>query len=289
MNALVPITLFGWPLVVLLLFAKLPKHRAVIVAFLVAWLFLPVVHDPVLGLRWTKMRATCCSVVFASLCMDHKHFLSFRARLVDLPMLVWCISPFFSSLDNELGVYDGCSQSLDQFIAWGVPYLAGRLYLTTFDQLRDLAIGVIVSGLIYAPLCLFEIRVSPQLHTWVYGYFPHVSFFQTMRYGGFRPTVFMEHGLAVGAWMCTVTLTAFWLWRCRAFPQFRLWALRAPPILITSGLFFVLVLSKSFGAIGLGLAGALTLLSCSWSRLRIFALILLLVPLFYVYGRAVGG
>lgn len=289
MNALVPIALFGWPFVVVGLFAWLPKHRAVIVAFLVGWLFLPVVNDPVLGVRWTKMRATCDSVLVAALLLDVKSVLSFRGRLVDLPMAGWCLSPVFSSWENNLGIYDAASQSLDQFVSWGLPYLMGRIYLTNLDRLREMALGVIWSGLVYLPLCLLEIRLSPQLHTWVYGYFPHASFAQSMRYGGYRPTVFLEHGLAVGAWLCTATMTAYWIWYSGAARTLQLGARRLRLGLATGMLFVVSILSKSFGAVGLELVGAATLSLCAWSRWRAATVILMIVPVFYVYSRVWGG
>ena len=58
----------------------------------------------------------------------------------------------------------------------------------------------VLGGLIYVPLCLFEVRMSPQLHNMVYGFAQH-SFGQTVRGGGWRPMVFMQHGLAVGLFM----------------------------------------------------------------------------------------
>jgi hypothetical protein len=289
MNAIVPIAMFGWPLVVLCLFAVLPKHRAVIVAFIVAWLFLPVVHDAVLGLRLTKMRATCWPVLIAVLLLDIDRLWSFRPRWVDLPVAAWCVSPFFSSLANDLGPYDACSQALDQIVAWGIPYLMGRLYLSSLDRLRDLGIGLICSGLVYTPLCLLEIRLSPQLHTWVYGYFPHSSFGQSIRYGGFRPTVFMEHGLAVGAWMCTVALAAFWSWRSGAIAKFPLFPGRTASAVIAAILLVILVLSRSVGSLGLALIGAVALLISSWSRTRIAVFVLLLIPVSYAYARVWGG
>jgi hypothetical protein len=54
--------------------------------------------------------------------------------------------------------------------------------------------------LIYAPLCLIELRLSPQLSNWTYGYFPH-SFAQMIRGAGYRPIVFMSHALAVGMFL----------------------------------------------------------------------------------------
>jgi hypothetical protein len=35
---------------------------------------------------------------------------------------------------------------------------------------------------------------------------------QTMRFGGWRPTVFMEHGLMVGMWMSMAAMIGLWLW-----------------------------------------------------------------------------
>ena len=46
MNLLVPVTLFGWIPVAIALFLLLPPRRAVIVAFLLAWLFLPLETTP---------------------------------------------------------------------------------------------------------------------------------------------------------------------------------------------------------------------------------------------------
>lgn len=301
MNALVPIAMLGWPLVALVLFAWLPKHRAVIAAFIVAWLFLPVVHEPILGTRITKIRVTCGSVLFAALLLDFRQLLTFRPRLIDLPIVVWCISPVLSTLANlqaggsgtgglrALTIYDGLSKSFENVISWGTPYFIGRVYLSNLDHLRDLALGVIWGGLVYAPLCLIEIRLSPQLHTWVYGYFPHTSFGQTIRYGGFRPVVFMEHGLAVGDWMSFTALTAFWIWRARTILDVRLFTLRAPMALAASILLLVTGLAKCFGAIALAFAGALTLLFSSWTKLRLAAILLCLIPLIYIYSRVYAG
>ena len=59
MGFLVPLTLFGWIPFVLALFALLPPRRAVVTAFLAAWLFLPMAGYGVKGLPdYTKMSAT---------------------------------------------------------------------------------------------------------------------------------------------------------------------------------------------------------------------------------------
>ena len=63
-----------------------------------------------------------------------------------------------------------------------------------------------IAGLVYSLPMLFEVRFSPQLHYWFYGYYPS-DFIQGMRDGGFRPMVFMGHGLLAAFF----TMTTWWL------------------------------------------------------------------------------
>lgn len=107
-----------------------------------------------------------------------------------------------------------------------------------------------MGGLIYIPLCLFESRMSPQLHNIVYGYHAH-SFAQTQRLGGWRPTVFMQHGLEVGMWMMAASLIGIWLWYSGAVKKLRNYPLSwlVPILMIT----FILV--RSTGAYGLLIIG----------------------------------
>jgi hypothetical protein len=64
------------------------------------------------------------------------------------------------------------------------------------------------AGLIYAPLILFEARMSPQLHSWVYGWPAFDDFGQSMRWGGYRPVVFLPHGLATSLFELGTLMTA---------------------------------------------------------------------------------
>ena len=74
---------------------------------------------------------------------------------------------------NGIGVYDGASMVLTQMFTWGLPYLIGRIYFNDLESLRELAIGMFLGGLIYVPLCIIDMRMSPQLHVWVYGFRQH--------------------------------------------------------------------------------------------------------------------
>jgi hypothetical protein len=211
-NLLVPIALFGYIPFCFLLFALLPARKAVIYNFLIAWLFLPMSDLPLHGFTdYNKMSAACFGVLVGALVFDIDTILAFRPTVWDIPMFVWCTCPFISSYFNGLGPYDGLSGIAYQVTDWGLPYFIGRIYFNDLKGLRELAHGIILGGLLYVPLVWFEIRMSPQLHRMVYGYTQY-EFAQSKRYGGFRPMVFMQHGLAVSMWMTVTAMTAFWLW-----------------------------------------------------------------------------
>jgi hypothetical protein len=54
---------------------------------------------------------------------------------------------------------------------------------------------------------LFEMRFSPQFHSWVYGYSP-TDFIQQVRDGGYRPMVFMGHGLTAATFFFMTVVAA---------------------------------------------------------------------------------
>ena len=209
---LVKIALFGWVPVVLCLFAVLPPRRAIIVAFIGGWLFLPMYAVDVVGLPpFSKVSASAYAVMLAVVLFDAGRLVAFRPRWFDLPVTVWVTAPLFASLSNGLGWYDGLTAVLSEVVLWGIPYLLGRLYFADWEGIRELAIGVFVGGLIYVPLCLFEMRASPVLHKWTYGYLQ--NFIPTAyRFGGWRPIVYMQSGLAVAMWMASASLIGLWLW-----------------------------------------------------------------------------
>ncbi len=212
MTILVPIMMFGWIPAVISLFTLLHPRRAIVVAFIFAWLFLPNASYDLPGFPdYTKMTATVFGVLIGIALFDAGRLASFRFRLYDLPVLVFCASPIVTSSLNGLGLYDGASATLSNVTTWGVPYSIGRLYFSDLDDLRDLAIGIFIGGIIYVPLCLWEIRMSPGLHQAVYG-FRTRQFLMGMRYGGYRPSVFLWSYIPVVHWLAMSTVVGFWLW-----------------------------------------------------------------------------
>jgi hypothetical protein len=141
-----------------------------------------------------------------------------------------------------------------------VPFFIGCTLFRKPKDFRDLLAGFVVAAVIYAPLALFEVRMSPQLHLWVYGYFQH-AFDQTKRWGGFRPMVFMSHGLSLARFFVVAIFAAFMLGRAKKV------VLGMPVSLIGWGLVVVLLLGKSTGAI-LFVAAGLPLLLFGKSKLH---------------------
>jgi hypothetical protein len=296
MSALVTISLLGWTPVVLLLFLLLKPRRAVIVSFIAAWLFLPVKVPDLLVIKGLpeldKMTVTGLAVLLGAALFDQGRLLSFRPRRYDIPMLLWCIVPLFSSLTNtdstvfghpgiRYPLYDGLSEVLKQTVTWGLPYLIGRVYFNNLDALRELAIGVFVGGLIYVPLCLFEFKMSPQLHYLVYGSHPHVDFRQAIRGDGYRPTVFMAHGLMVALWMATATLLGAWMWFSGSLRKI----LGVHVMLFVVPLLGVTVWCKSLASLMLMCMGLATLYFITRTRMRWPIILLIMLAPTYMTLR----
>ena len=278
MNLFAILSLFLWLPIVVAIFASQPPRRAVVISFIVGWLALPNIGFGLPGLPdYTKMSATVMGIVLAAMVFDQKRFFAVRPRWYDAPMIVWCVSPFASAVTSDLGAYEGVSSVMDQCFAWGLPYLIGRVYFQEPKDLRELALGIAIGGLIYAPLCLVEIRLSPVLKQWVYGIFT----WEGVRLGGYRPRVFLANGLELGMWMTNATLMSYQLWSCGTVKKLR----DVPFGVLTLGLTVTTVLCKSTGALGLLIAGVVTIWVTRKTGKPWLAWILIAIPILYSTTR----
>jgi hypothetical protein len=293
-NSLVPVAMFGWVPLVTWIFAKFSPRQAAALGFILAWMFLPVASIPIKGLPdITKVTVSCASIFVAAWFFDRERLLSFRIMPVDIPMILWCTCPFLSSVFNGIGAYDGLSESMYQSFTWGLPYFVARVYFADQRGLNILGITVFLGGLVYIPFCIEEIVMSPQLHRLVYGFHQH-SFLQTMRGGGFRPMVFMDHGLMVAMWMVSATMIGIWLAYCGTLPKkFSLIPYgnvirRIPLWILLTALLVTMVLMKSTGALVLFVVGLSALyLSNKW-KTTLIVWLLLMVPPIYMMARSTG-
>lgn len=278
MTILAYLALFGWVPVVLVIFALLPSRWAAPTAVIGAWLLLPPFTLAISSLPdYSKSTAAIFGILLSTLIFYPNRLLTFRPRWFDLPMLLWCFSGVASSVQNDLGVYDGLSDALNQSLTWGLPYLIGRLYFSSLEDLRSFAVAMVVGGLSYVPPCLYEMRMMTSLLRSIYG-MGIWGGMSGLRLGGFRPNVFFFTGLELGLWMTAASLAGWWLWRCGTIKK-----IGPLPfgLILLSILIGTTILCRSTGAIGLLAAGMMLLwLSVRFQTRLLLAVLLLAGPLY---------
>lgn len=275
------IVLLAWPLVVITLFALLRPARAVVVAFVAGWLFLPLISLDVTGLPpYGKFTATSMAVIVCIALFDWQRLMGFRFSWLDLPMLVWCLVPMASSLSNGLGAWDGVSGISDRVLTYAIPYLVGRLYLTKEERWAYLGKALVMGAIVYLPLCIWEMRMSPQLHGWVYGIRgrAHWEYGDAFGMFGWQPTVFMNSVFEVNMLMSMAALTTFWAWRSG-----RLRKIQGVDIRWFVPCFVVMaVLCKKWSNIGLMLIGLTALALTEKIRSPIWVYAIIFLPIGYM-------
>jgi hypothetical protein len=174
----------------------------------------------------------------------------------EILLLVLLIGPFVTSVLNNdavisgslilppLGPYDGLSAAVAEFL-FLIPFFLGRQLFATSANVEEILRTLIKAGVLYSLPMLLEIRLSPQLHAWVYGY-QQFGFQTQMRYGGFRPVVFLENGLVTAFFSITAMVAAAAFWRARI----RVW--KQSSALITAYLGVLQILCKSLGTLVYG-------------------------------------
>ena len=291
MTPLVHVAMFGILFLSVHLFGKYPARYAAAAVVIIGWLFLPASQGAIYSIPGIpfhmKTNALCLAVLLGIVVKDPEALKRFRFGWMDIPIIGWCIAPFFSSITNGLGPYDGCGAALPQAVDWGIPYLTGRIYFGTYDGLKDLGIGMFIGALVVAPLALIEMVISPQFHIIFYGYYPH-DFSQTKRGVGYRPSVFMKHGLELAIYNASAVVMGWQLFLCKTIRRV-VPLLKVPLFPALTGLTVVLLISRSSGALMLCLL-ALGLLQASLLlRSKIPLFVLLVLPLAYMNLRATGA
>lgn len=141
-----------------------------------------------------------------------------------------------------LTFYDLINDMAAIFLKWFPPFYLGRTLVKNGADLRQMLRFMVLCGLVYSIPILIEIRLSPQLNDWIYGY--HQSdFVQTIRFGGYRPKVFMRHGLNVALFMTMTLFAAVALYRAKVRLRRFVTPGRAALYLL-----LILILCKSTGA-----------------------------------------
>lgn len=277
--------LIVWPVATIFIFEAYPPRSAIVIAFVVAWLFLPPTIIMLPGVPdWSKTTATVVSVTVVLWFKHARQFLAIRLRWFDIPVLAFTGCSLASSLSAGQGVYEGLSSVLEEILRWALPYLIGRAFLNDTQGLRQLTLGLAVGGICYMPLCWFELKMSPILKNWVYAFSTFTIDNYGLRYGGYRPMVFLTTGLELGWWMCCATLAAFLLWRSGSVR----YLFGMPFGVLTTVLALTTIACKSTGALVQIALGFALIYACRWTRTTILIWGLLLVGPMYCLARPTG-
>jgi len=220
------LALFSWPLVTIAIYQRLPIGKATLWSILAAYFLLPAGTTVDLPLLPPLDKSTIPNMAAYLVCLFIKGKrvpLLPKDRIARWLLVIYVVSTFITASINPepiiagptyikgMELYDALSAVIRQGL-FILPFLLGLAFLRTAKDHEDMLKTLAVAGLLYSLPMLLEVRLSPQLHVWIYGYFPH-SFLQQMRGDGFRPVVFMGHGLLVAFSTMTSVIAATALWR----------------------------------------------------------------------------
>ena len=177
--------------------------------------------------------------------------------------------------------YDTMALALGVIVAI-VPMFIGRR-LFAHQENQKILLGLFAfAGFLYAWLALLEIRIAPVVNMNLYNFFPH-SFGQHIRAGGFRPVLFLQHGLWVAIFQAMAFVAALGAYRCSAppFPRF-VW------LIFAFWIFLVLANSNSLGGFVLALFALPIALFLPPALQMLIATGIAIIVLFYPAFRAAG-
>lgn len=295
-NGLAFAVLLLWPLVSLALFRGLGPVRGLLASLIGGYLLLP---PPPAAFEITGLPAldknTIPTFTALAICLVlYRGQLQLWPRNVvaRLLLVVSFAAPLLTVLTNSDPVFWGSFRLPGLRLREVVPLFFGHLALVgpfllahalivTRDDLRELLWAITIGTLLYSIPMLIEVRLSPQLNTWIYGYFQHF-FDQMVRAGGYRPIVFLYHGLWVALLVSMAVLSASALFRSSGFGRPK-WTLAA----VILWLIIVLILCKSMAALIYAvLFVPLILFTSARMQVRMAALIAVLVLSYPVFRGA---
>ena len=171
-----------------------------------------------------------------------------------------------------LTLYDFISMAFDDLVVIYATFLLGRAMMRSARELRDFLWLCFVLALVYTPFCLFEFKMGPAANKLVYGFLQH-SPDQALREGGWRPMVFLEHGLVLARFLMLASMSGVLLARIRA--------VRGAMLIALLWLIVVFINVKSMGALLMAAACApLILFAGMRSMLRASVVLAAIVALY---------
>ena len=265
-------------------FAVLRPARALVSAYLLAWLFLPMARIPIQGF-WDVDKVLACNVgvLLGVLLFCPGRLRSYRPGAPDFFLLAFAGGACVTSVMNGLGLHDGVSSLTHKVLYYAVPFWLGRAVVRDRRDFLEAGRLIAYGAALYAVLAVWEWRMSPQIHKTLYGFFQH-GWIQHFRWGFYRPIVCFPHALGLGMFFAWTSLLSLGLLRAGHLRP----VLGIPPIAIAALPLLGLLTSMSLGPWGLFLVGIGLLVWWSQTRRRRVVWIPVVFALVWMAGRYTG-
>ncbi|HCQ65976.1 MAG TPA: hypothetical protein DIU07_12860 [Rhodobacteraceae bacterium] len=220
-NPIAYLVLFSWPLVAWIMYKRMPLERAFVWTIIGGYLLLPPRTEVDLPLLppIDKLVIANLSAFFLTIFVA-KVKIAFlpRSGLAKILLIAFVFMTVPTILTNgdtiiidapfmEVGPFEAAIRVIPGLVPREVisfsgalvlihalPFLTARTVLASETGRRELLRALMIGGLIYTIPAVFEIRFSPQLNIWIYGFFQH-DFIQMIRGSTYRPIVFLPHAL----------------------------------------------------------------------------------------------
>lgn len=292
-NTIAYIALFSWPIFVFWLVKSRSTSQAIFIAVSSAALLLPFNFSVDFPLVPPLDRDSVTSIsLLIFLFITRKKFKVFKPGLATIIIIAYFIVSIISVFVNTdpvmikgkllpgLTAHDAFSYSIRTFL-WMMPFFLGRHFLSNTKDTEAIFKTLALMGLLYTLPMLVELRMSPQIHNWIYGYGP-AEFMQQIRGDGYRPVVFIGHGLSLAFWFSTSIIAAFALKKNKVRTS-----LLSGAMLITY-MIIILVLCKTWSAIAYAVFGMILISKISPSKQVKWALLLSAFVLIYPVTKTAG-
>ncbi|MCL2639388.1 MAG: O-antigen ligase family protein, partial [Phycisphaerales bacterium] len=236
------------------------------------------------SLRIDKIAACHIGAILGTLLFAPHVLRRFRFQWVDLMFGIVLTGAFATSILNNLGSKEGLSLVVNAIRGYLPLLVLARIYITSFASLLQAMRFIVGGALIYAMICVLEWRLSPQLHTWIYGYFQH-SFDEFMRYNRFRPAGFVRHAIELSSFMAMAAVLTGWLaWKKMFRP---LWGF-VPAGAVLTTILIGLAVTMTVSGYAEFLLSAFVLTGLLIFRTRWVLWILPLIAIVWIAGRGTG-
>ena len=288
-NAFAYLVFFSWPIVVLWLLIRYPTKKAIFISIVLTTLLLPSAFSADVPLLppLDKDNITGLSLILFLFLM-RKKFRIFQPGLSTILFIGYFIVIAITVELNAIPIiiigskylpgltYHDIFSTIIRLIIYTMPFFLGRYFSTSLKDTEIFFKIMVVMALVYTLPMLFELKMSPQLHNIFYGYQPS-QFVQEIREDGYRPMVFVGHGLGLAFWMSTCILAAV------ALLKNKIRSTILSPVVVVCYLFVVLIFCKTWSAAAYAVLGMFFILKLrpstqvKWSF--IIAAIVILYPI----------